>query len=62
MLARFGLMHIAATNLCVWIRTLVLEALKEITLYHRNKGISTEDGVILGKWSSSLLPPYVVRP
>ncbi|KAK7871315.1 hypothetical protein R5R35_007585 [Gryllus longicercus] len=30
-LARFGLMHVVATNLCVWIRTLVLESLKEIT-------------------------------
>ncbi|XP_076273731.1 proton channel otopetrin-like a isoform X10 [Rhynchophorus ferrugineus] len=33
--ARFGLMHVAATNLCVWIRTLVLEYIKEITIYHR---------------------------
>lgn len=48
-LARFGLMHIVATNVCVWIRTLVLEALKEITNYHRNKGISAEDGIILGE-------------
>lgn len=42
-------MHIVATNVCVWIRTLVLEALKEITNYHRNRGISTEDGILLGK-------------
>jgi len=34
--ARFGLMHVVATNLCVWIRTLVLEYIKEITIYHRN--------------------------
>ncbi|KAL1505392.1 hypothetical protein ABEB36_004967 [Hypothenemus hampei] len=33
--ARFGLMHVVATNLCVWIRTLVLEYIKEITIYHR---------------------------
>lgn len=26
-------MHIVATNLCVWIRTLVLESLKEISGY-----------------------------
>ncbi|XP_066903871.1 proton channel OtopLc isoform X4 [Halyomorpha halys] len=32
-IARFGLMHIVATNLCVWIRTLVLESLKEISGY-----------------------------
>lgn len=48
-LARFGLMHIVATNVCVWIRTLVLEALKEITQYHYNRGVSTEDGIILGE-------------
>ncbi|XP_066145089.1 uncharacterized protein OtopLa isoform X2 [Euwallacea fornicatus] len=34
--ARFGLMHVVATNLCVWIRTLVLEYIKEITVYHRD--------------------------
>ena len=33
--ARFGLMHVVATNICVWIRTLVLEYIKEITIYHR---------------------------
>lgn len=30
MVARFGLMHCVATNICVWIRTLVRESLKEI--------------------------------
>nr|CAI5848712.1 unnamed protein product [Callosobruchus analis] len=33
-IARFGLMHVVATNICVWIRTLVIEYLKEITNYH----------------------------
>jgi hypothetical protein len=33
-LARFGLMHVMATNICVWIRTLVLESLKEVTVYY----------------------------
>jgi hypothetical protein len=33
-LARFGLMHVFATNICVWIRTLVLESLKEVTVYY----------------------------
>uniref|UniRef100_U5EQT7 Putative conserved plasma membrane protein n=1 Tax=Corethrella appendiculata TaxID=1370023 RepID=U5EQT7_9DIPT len=46
-LARFGLMHIVATNICVWIRTLVLESLKEITAYHLGRKPSHEDGVIL---------------
>ncbi|XP_057334765.1 proton channel OtopLc isoform X3 [Microplitis mediator] len=30
-IARFGLMHVVATNLCVWVKTLVFESLKEIT-------------------------------
>ncbi|XP_034246098.1 proton channel OtopLc isoform X4 [Thrips palmi] len=32
-IARFGLMHIVATNICVWIRTLMLESIKEISVY-----------------------------
>jgi hypothetical protein len=46
-LARFGLMHIVATNICVWIRTLVLESLKEITAYHQRRGLAPEDNAIL---------------
>lgn len=30
-------MHVVATNICVWIRTLVLEYLKEITIYHKDE-------------------------
>lgn len=48
MIARFGLMHVVATNICVWIRTLVLESLKEITAYHTKRGDHPEDGIILG--------------
>jgi hypothetical protein len=40
-LARFGLMHIVATNLCVWIRTLVLESIKEISNNDNRKYLST---------------------
>lgn len=40
-------MHICATNICVWIRTLVLESLKEITIYHQNRAPNAEDGAIL---------------
>lgn len=36
-LARFGLMHVFATNICVWIRTLVLEALKEMTVFYLDR-------------------------
>lgn len=34
-IARFGLMHIVATNICVWVRTLVIEYIKEVTIYHQ---------------------------
>lgn len=46
-LARFGLMHIFASNICVWIRTLFLESIKDITIYHQNKAPSPDDGAIL---------------
>ncbi|XP_023311158.1 uncharacterized protein LOC108912095 isoform X2 [Anoplophora glabripennis] len=39
--ARFGLMHVVATNICVWIRTLVIEYLKEISNYHMKMFNST---------------------
>lgn len=44
--ARFGLMHVVATNVCVWIRTLVMETLKEITNYYHNR-TNPEDNVFL---------------
>uniref|UniRef100_A0A2A4JGJ4 Otopetrin n=1 Tax=Heliothis virescens TaxID=7102 RepID=A0A2A4JGJ4_HELVI len=52
-IARFGLMHVVATNICVWIRTLVLESLKEITDYHvkNPQGYSGEG--VLGMTNSS---------
>lgn len=40
-------MHICATNICIWIRTLVIESLKEITLYHQGRGPNPDDGAIL---------------
>lgn len=43
-LARFGLMHIVATNLCVWIRTLVLESIKEISNNDNRKYLSAIAG------------------
>jgi hypothetical protein len=41
-ISRFGLMHVVATNICVWIRTLVLESLKEVSAWRMRRG---EDGV-----------------
>lgn len=35
-------MHVVATNICVWIRTLVLEALKEITAHYIGRRNETE--------------------
>ncbi len=48
-MARFGLAHIVATNLCVWMRTVVKECTKEIAQYRvdRGRGVS-EDYMILG--------------
>lgn len=46
-LARFGLMHVFATNICVWIRTMVLESLKEITVHYQLRGPLKEDDGIL---------------
>jgi hypothetical protein len=45
--ARFGLMHVMATNICVWIRTLVLESLKEITNYYTERAHKKEDNQFL---------------
>lgn len=57
MLARFGLMHICATNICVWIRTLVLESLKEITVYYQRRQALTDEkeGVLLDSIRSHTL-------
>ena len=54
-IARFGLMHIVATNLCVWIRTVVKECTKEIAQYRVNRGHGvSEDYMILGKCISCI--------
>ncbi len=49
-LARFGLMHIVATNVCVWIRTIFKEGIKDIAAYRvaRGEGVS-EDFMIKGE-------------
>ena len=48
--ARFGLMHIVATNICVWIRTVFKEGIKDIAAYRvaRGEGVS-EDYMIKGR-------------
>lgn len=45
-MARFGLMHICATNICVWIRTLVLESLKELTWYYQTSQSNNDEGIL----------------
>lgn len=47
-------MHICATNICVWIRTLVLESLKEITIYFQRRQGLSEDGLLDSIRSHSL--------
>lgn len=41
-------MHVVATNICVWIRTLVLESLKEITDYHVKNPLGIANESLLG--------------
>ncbi|XP_076437548.1 proton channel OtopLc-like isoform X2 [Babylonia areolata] len=38
--ARFGLMHMAATNVCVWLRAIVVQTLHEIQIANRNSTTS----------------------
>ncbi|KAL0839429.1 hypothetical protein ABMA28_016149 [Loxostege sticticalis] len=52
-IARFGLMHVVATNICVWIRTLVLESLKEITDYHVRNPLGVPGEGVLGMTNST---------
>ena len=53
--ARFGLMHIVATNICVWIRTVFKEGIKDIAAYRvaRGEGVS-EDYMIKGRYKFSI--------
>ncbi|CAG0882651.1 unnamed protein product [Darwinula stevensoni] len=46
--ARFGLMHVIGTNICVWLRTLFREGLRDVTGHNTDKGIGpSEDQMIL---------------
>ena len=48
--ARCGLMHVVATNVCVWLRTVVRESLRVYTDHSRAVGgRRTEDFLILGE-------------
>lgn len=40
-------MHIVATNICVWLKTLIYESLKEVTLYHQKNSTKVEGSVML---------------
>lgn len=43
LIARFGLMHCLATNLCVWLRTLVRESIHEIQHHHTEDDYGNHD-------------------
>lgn len=74
--ARFGLMHVVATNVCVWIRTLVMETLKEITNHYHNQttpeqnvfleqlrlNVKENEGLILGDEQQTLPPDTEWEP
>ena len=61
-IARFGMMHCLATNVCVWVRTLVRESLKEINGHHPTemKGHDIHDGLhhIGDKFFGPLSTPF----
>ena len=60
--ARFGLMHIVATNICVWIRTVFKEGIKDIAAYRvaRGEGVS-EDYMIKGKYMFCIKQKVICR-
>ncbi|TRY73432.1 hypothetical protein TCAL_01516 [Tigriopus californicus] len=48
--SRFGLSHVVATDICIWIRTLVKECNKDIAMYRSRHGHGvSEDFMVLGK-------------
>lgn len=58
--ARFGLMHMIATNLCVWLHVLIQETKHQITiLMHPNKGHDTPlDNLTVASSVLSPLPTF----
>lgn len=56
--ARFGLMHVVATNICVWIRTLGKETLHEINEHHlkNGRGSTLEELILPFRAQGSYLP------
>ncbi|CAG0913454.1 unnamed protein product [Notodromas monacha] len=53
--ARFGLMHVIATNICVWLRTIVREGLKDFTKYYvDNYNGPSEDHLIMSSGNVTL--------
>lgn len=57
--ARFGLMHVVATNLCIWIRTLARESVEEIS----EQNILTGEGHVIHeliRYDFSTLNPLFV--
>ena len=42
--ARFGLMHMMATNICVWLRTIIMETIRDVEIHARSSD-STINGL-----------------
>lgn len=42
--ARFGLMHMMATNICVWLRTIIMETIRDVEIHTRSSD-STINGL-----------------
>lgn len=50
-IARFGMMHMVATNLCVWTQNIVQETLREIRHLHQpDRGSNESSDKEISKW------------
>lgn len=50
-IARFGMMHMVATNLCVWTQNIVQETLREIRHLHQpERGSNESSDKEISKW------------
>lgn len=50
-------MHVVATNICVWVRTLVREYLNEITVYYTKKAPNITAAI-----TSTTMAPLAGKP
>ena len=57
LLARFGLMHLAATNVCIWIRTIIEETFRDVLFAASVLPVNIAGNVTVHSLSTTILPP-----